>query len=60
MRNKVLNILASVLLVGLARAQDRGVITGTVLDEHGSPVVKAKVLITEKGVFVAHRVLPIP
>jgi len=34
------------------------VITGTVLDEHGSPVVKAKVLITEKGVFVAHRVLP--
>ncbi|HEY6338112.1 MAG TPA: carboxypeptidase-like regulatory domain-containing protein [Candidatus Sulfotelmatobacter sp.] len=32
-------------------------ITGTVLDEHGSPVAKAKALITEKGVFAAHRVL---
>lgn len=57
MRNNLLNILASVFLVGLAWAQDRGVITGAVLDEHGNPVVKAKVLITEKGVFVAHRVL---
>ena len=49
MRNKVVNVLASALLAGLAWAQDRGVITGTVLDEHGSPVVKAKALITEKG-----------
>jgi hypothetical protein len=57
MRNNVRRILACVLLVGLAWAQDRGVITGTVLDEHGSPVVRAKVLITEKGVFVVHRVL---
>jgi|GEM_PF-3057410 hypothetical protein len=57
MRNHVLKILASVLLVGLAWAQDRGVITGTVLDEHGSPVVKAKVHITEKGVFVAHKII---
>lgn len=57
MRNNFLKVLASLLLIGLAWAQDRGVITGTVLDEHGSPVVKAKVLITEKGVFVVHRVL---
>jgi hypothetical protein len=57
MRNNFLKILASVLLVGFSWAQDRGVITGTVLDEHGSPVVNAKVLITEKGVFVVHRVL---
>jgi hypothetical protein len=58
MRNKVLNVLASVLLlIGSAWAQDRGVITGTVLDEHGSPVAKAKALITEKGVFLMHRVL---
>jgi len=57
MHNKVLKLLANLLLIGLAWAQNRGVITGTVLDEHGSPVVKAKVLITEKGVFVGHRVL---
>jgi|ERR1700733_92671 len=57
MRTNVLNVLASVLLIGLTWAQDRGVITGTVLDEHGSPVIKAKVLITEKGVLVVHRVL---
>jgi Carboxypeptidase regulatory-like domain len=57
MRAKFLGVLASALLIGMVWAQDRGVITGTVLDEHGSPVVKAKVLITEKGVFVAHRVL---
>lgn len=50
-------ILLGVLLIGSAWAQDRGVITGTVLDEHGSPVVKAKVLITEKGVLEMHRVL---
>jgi len=57
MHDNVLKILPCVLLVGLVWAQDRGVIIGTVLDEHGSPVVKAKVPITEKGVFVGHRLL---
>jgi len=57
MRTSVLNILAGILLIGLARAQDHGVITGAVLDERGSPVVSAKVFITEKGVVVMHRVL---
>lgn len=57
MRNRVFNLLAGVLLVGSVCAQDRGIVTGTVLDEHGSPVVKAKVLITEKGTPFMHRVL---
>lgn len=57
MRNGALGVVASVLLVGLAYAQGNGAITGTVLDENGSPVLKAKVHIAEKGVFFGHRVL---
>jgi len=57
MRKKARLVFASVLLIGSAWAQDRGVITGTVLDENGTPVIKAKVLISEKGVRAMHRVL---
>lgn len=57
MRKEARRILAAALLIGSAWAQDRGVVTGTVLDEHGNPVAQAKVHITEKGVFLTHRVL---
>ena len=57
MRNYILDFFAIVLCTSLALAQGRGVITGTVLDDHGNPVVQAKVHIAEKGVFVGHRVL---
>jgi hypothetical protein len=57
MRKQARRILVGALLIGSAWAQDRGTVTGTVLDEHGSPVAKANVHITEKGVFVTHRVL---
>jgi len=53
----VRTILAGAALLGLAWAQNRGVVTGTVLDEHGSPLAQAKVHVAERGAFVAHRVI---
>ncbi len=57
MRPRLSKLLWAALFTGSALAQVQGTITGTVLDEHGSPLVKAKVLITERGVFAVHRVL---
>jgi len=57
MRSNIFRILSCLLLAGLAWAQGSGVITGTVLDENGSPVAKARVHIGEKDVLVVHRLI---
>jgi Carboxypeptidase regulatory-like domain len=57
MRKEARRILAGALLIGSAWAQDRGIVTGTVLDEHGSPLAQAKVHIAEKAAFAGHRLV---
>ena len=52
---KIQKLLGSALLLGSAWAQVHGTVTGTVLDEMGKPLVKARVRVVEKTPFAGHR-----
>jgi hypothetical protein len=57
MHFRMRKLLGAVLLLGSAWAQIQGTVTGTVIDEMGKPIAKAKVHIAEKGPFAGHRLI---
>ncbi len=57
MCSRIFKPLASIFLLASAWAQVQGTVTGTVLDEAGRPLPKAKVHIAEKGPFAGHRLV---
>jgi len=57
MRIGVFRLLGIALLLGSAGAQVDGTVTGTVVNETGKPLAKAKVHVAEKGPFAGHRVV---